>query len=203
MNRILFITICLFLQIVFLQAQEKSNNSGKIGLFISSFGENDVFRFNELDGAAHYEGEGFYTFGVNYLLELNNWLEFETGLAWSIHQMRILPAYYPGAETASRKEDFSIISLPFTLRATFLRYIFINGGPFIGIDASMDSSVESQTGFGLLAGVGLKYDFEFGLGLFVNPYAKVYSLLPFTDIENHQRVSENGFRFGVIYNLRR
>lgn len=187
----------------FLIAQESVTkiNSNKIGITYSSFGENDVFRFEEPDGAASYSGDYFFTLGINFIHPLNNWLEAESGLEFSKHSIIVNPNLPPDMDNSPRKENFSLVDIPIALRANFLKYFFVNGGLFLEIDGLNNSPIDSQTGIGSQFGLAIKYDFNFGISVFVNPYTKIHSLLPFAETENHQRIWENGIRFGISYSL--
>ncbi len=187
----------------FLRAQEsKGLNDGKIGIF-SSLGVNEVFRFEELDGAASYNGKNFFAGGISYALNMNKWLEIETGLEYTKHNFYIIPNLPPYIDVIPEKESFEIINVPINVKANFLKFFYINAGTIIDIDISQNSSIDRQTGFGTVMGVGIKYDFDFGGSVFINPYTKVHTLIPFIEEDHQQRVWENGFRFGVTYNLER
>ena len=69
------------------------------------------------------------------------------------------------------------------------------------INAIKSEYIDSQTGIGGIIGLGLKYDSQLGVSVFVNPYFKAYSLIPFTEVDNHQRLMESGLRFGLMYKL--
>ncbi|MGF1585651.1 MAG: hypothetical protein ACFCUM_10040 [Bacteroidales bacterium] len=204
MKRALFIV--LFLLLInqhFLDAQEDISNvlKGKIGITYSSFGSNDVFRFNELDGSASYNRDFFYSLGINYVYPLSKWLETETGIEYSSHNIIINPNLPPEMDNSSLKGNLALINIPVTLRANFLKFFFINGGLILDIDGSANSPIDNQTGIGALLGVSIKYDFNSGITTFVNPYTKVHSLIPFRDREYHQRIFENGIRVGLTYDL--
>ncbi|MDO8898276.1 MAG: hypothetical protein Q7V19_11540 [Bacteroidales bacterium] len=206
MRKTIFIILsCILLNQGFLIAQENISEfrNAKIGLTYSSFGENDVFRFNELDGAASYNSDYFRTFGISYVHPLNKWLEVESGIEYSRHHIIIQPNLPPIICAFPRKESFSLINIPVTLRAGFLKYFFVNGGLFLDVDASVNSPIANQTGIGVLLGLGVKYDFDFGISVFVNPYSKLHSLLAFQTEKHHQRILENGFRIGLSYDLRK
>lgn len=205
MNRAIF--ILLFLLLInqsFISAQEndQKTRNGKIGIAFSSFGPNDVFRFKTLDGAAAYDSDYFYTLGITYIYPLNNWLEAETGIEFSAHHIIIKPNLPPDMDNSPREANFSLINIPVSLRANFLKYFFINGGLMLDIDPSLSSPIDNQTGIGVLLGVSVKYEFDSGISVFVNPYSKIHSLIPFADIINHQRILENGIRIGLTYDLR-
>ncbi len=185
------------------QEQDSMLNTNKIGITFSSFGENDVFRFDELDGAASYNSDQFFTIGFNYIHSLNSWLEAETGIEYSKQSIIIEPNLLPTMNYALKKADLSLINIPVTLRANFLKYFFVNGGLIVDIDASSDSPIDNQTGIGALIGVALKYDCKSGISLFLNPYTKIHSLIPFADTEYHQRIWENGIRLGITYTLKK
>lgn len=206
MKRTVFIVLSILLiNQSFLTAQENEVKPGshKIGVTFSSFGKNDVFRSSELDGAASYNSDYFFTIGINYIYQLTNWLETESGIEFSKHRIKIEPVFSPGMDNSRQKADFSLINIPATLRANFLKYFFVNGGLFLDIDASANSQIDSQTGIGTLLGLAIKYDFNNGFSAFVNPYTKIHSLLPFADTQYHQRIWENGIRFGITYSLKK
>ncbi len=197
------ILLFLFCGAQFLNAQENflRTRSGKIGLTFSSFGSNDVHWSKELAGAASYDGNTFYTFGITFINAASRCLEIETGIEYTIHHIIIRPNLPPDSEYSPAKKSFGLINIPVTVRANFLKYFFVNGGIFIGIDTSMKSPVKNQAGIGVLSGFAVKYNFRFGVSVFVNPYTKIHSLLPFSRTEYHQRIWENGIRIGLTYDL--
>lgn len=136
----------------FLVAQENETklSTNKIGITFSSFGGNDVFRSDELVGAASYNSDYFFTIGIIYLHPINKWLEAETGIEYAKHNIIIEPNLPPDMENSSRKANFSLINVPIALRANFLKYFFVNGGLIVDIDASTNSPIDNQTGIGAL-----------------------------------------------------
>lgn len=200
---IILILSFLLLQSHFISAQHNDStvNSGKLGLTYSSFGENYVIRFQELEGAASYNSENFYTIGLTYVHPLNSWLEAEIGLEYSRHTISIEPNLPPNIDYLVRKESFSLINIPLTLRVNFLKYFFVNGGLFLDVDGSLNSPIDNQTGIGALAGLSIKYDFKFGITAFVNPYTKMHSIVPFQFNNHPQRILESGVRIGLTYDL--
>lgn len=183
------------------QVSNKEKRQSKVGISFSSFGANDVIRYQELDGGVGYDSDNFYTLGVNYLHTINNWITFETGLEYSKHSIIVVPNYMPKVENEAYKNEFSLINIPITVRLNFLKYLFFNGGLIVDIDAAASSSIDSQTGIGGIIGVGTKYDFAFGASIFANPYFKAHALLPFSSNDYQQRIMETGIRIGLTYNL--
>ena len=186
------------------QKNEEKTRKGQIGITFSSFGENDVVRSQELMGGASYPGDTFFTLGINYLSKLNNFLDVETGIEYSNHKIIVKPMVIPNMDSYSPnyRSSISLINIPVTLRVNFLKYCFINGGLLFDMDASTSSPIDSQTGIGSVMGLGIKYDFKSGLSVFANPYYKMHSLAQFSSADNHQRLIESGFRFGLMYKLK-
>ncbi|MEX0597108.1 MAG: hypothetical protein WD512_11465 [Candidatus Paceibacterota bacterium] len=83
-----------------------------------------------------------------------------------------------------------------------MKYFYASSGALLDIDISKSSSINNQSGIGGMLGAGVNYDFNFGLSLFVNPYVKIHSLLPFAvDNNRQQRIVESAIKFGITYQL--
>lgn len=183
------------------QKNEGDSPRGQIGITFSSFGDNPVIRFQSLIGDASYDGDKFYTFGINYLYKLNHTFDMETGIEYSYQKIIINPNLPPQMDNSPHGANFSLVNLPVTIRMNFLRYCFINAGFLFDIDASHASPVDSQTGIGGIMGLGIKYDFNSGISIFANPYSKMHALIPFSSQRYPQRLMESGFRFGLMFTL--
>ena len=188
----LFILFAITLLSVFTQAQ--TAEKGKIGLTYSFNGGTTVMQ-PALEGAASHDVTDATAIGIIYLKPLNNWLELETGITYSL--CKITTTSSPTPEVNTYKSNLSLIDIPVGLRAAFLKYFFVNGGLLLDTELMNNSSVSSQTGIGMMAGVGIKYDFRFGGSLFFNPYGKIHSLVPFGGWKHHDRILESGWEFGI------
>lgn len=186
----------------FAQKDESPTTKGLIGISYSSFGSNDVFRSKELEGGASYNGDQYYTLGINYLYPLNKTFNLESGIEYSNYKIIIEPGVNPGRTLPSQHARFSLISIPASIRVNFLKYFFINGGIFLDVDASNSMPIDSQTGLGANLGFGVKYTFKCGVTTFVNPYSKFHSLVAFSSESHQQHLMESGFRFGLMYQLK-
>ncbi|MCU4166103.1 outer membrane beta-barrel protein [Carboxylicivirga caseinilyticus] len=201
MKKTIVLFVLLYSVNTYLHAQSSDSEvtKFKLGLSYSSFGSNDVFRFNELIGAASYDGDNFYNIGLIFSKPLNSWLEMETGLEYSQQSILITPAYDPQNEIKPYNEDFGLIEIPVLLKLRFLKYLFINGGALISFDTNATMSVDSQNGLGGVMGVGAQYDFKCGAAVFVNPYFKLRALIGTERYQQH--VAESGTRIGFTYNF--
>jgi hypothetical protein len=205
MKRTILITLVILAMLQvnsFAQDNNAHSRNPKLGITFSSLGESDVFRFDELDGAAHYEGDYFLALGVNYLYPLSNWLEVESGIEFLKHRIVYDPIRIPEMSYSLHTDDLYLVNIPVTLRVNFLKYFFVNGGLLFEVDASTDSPIDNQTGIGSLFGIAAKYDFKNGISVFLNPYAKMHSLVPFSNTKYHQRIWENGVRVGCTYTMK-
>lgn len=205
MKKSALVILCsLFLALFETYARENKEEprKGQIGITFSSFGENNVIQFQNLEGAASYNGDRFYTLGISYLYKLNRTFDVETGIEYSNHKIIIEPNLPPQMDNSPYGASFSLINIPVTLRVNFLKYCFINGGLLLDIDAGTSGPIDSQTGIGTVLGLGLKYDFKCGVTAFVNPYSKLHSLISFSSDRYPQRLMESGFRFGLMYNMK-
>ncbi len=183
------------------QTKHQIERKHKIGLSFSSFGTNNMFYFQSLDGAASYNSDNFYVFGVNYIYSFNKTLSIETGIEYAEHRIIIEPNLPPNYDVQPYGASFSLLEIPFYVRADFLKYFFVNTGTFITWHIQPDDSVDSQSGIGTMLGIALKYDFKRGVSLFVNPYIKAHSLIAFQKSNHQLHLMETGFRFGISYRL--
>ncbi len=195
--------LILSLTFALLSVAQKSEDQlpkRKAGVTFSSFGSADGLQ--SAKGGASFSGKYFYSIGLNYMYSLHKWLDFETGMEYSHYTISIHPNLPPDMDRTPYDEQFSLMSIPVSLRINFLKYCFVNGGFELDFDPAFSSPIDSQDGIGSLLGVGLKYDSKLGVSAFVNPYFKIHSLISLSGIENHQRLFESGYRFGIMYKLK-
>lgn len=206
---VFFITLSIIISFSsFAQSNHGQTMESRIGVTYSTFGEHSIVRFRETEEDAGYSiqgnsnsrGDQFYVAGINYLYPLSNVIEFETGIEYANHNF-FISSTDPLIDADGIKTSISVINIPLSLRVNFARYFFINGGLNVDINTTKSEYIDSQTGIGGIIGFGLKYDSQSGISVFVNPYFKAYSLIPFTEVENHQRLMESGLRFGLMYKL--
>lgn len=195
-------TVCLVLVFLCLSTL-MSAQKGQLGITFSAMSDNGVARFGSgyIDDSSTDAGKSF-TYGISYLKPLNKWLDIETGLEYLSCRVE-KQIIYIGPTTGlftSQSATLSMLSLPVTVRANFLKYFFVNTGLLLDIDVSSNSIINSQSGLGTLLGLGMKYDFKNGISLFVNPYTKVH-LFPLTFERNQQHFMESAVRFGIAYKL--
>lgn len=195
-------SVCLVLVFLCLSTL-MSAQKGQLGITFSAMSDNGVARFGDeiIDDSSTDAGKSF-TYGISYLKPLNKWLDIETGLEYLSCpiETKSIVSTPNGVSTLTRTATLSMLSLPVTVRANFLKYFFVNTGLLLDIDVSSHSIINSQSGLGSLLGLGLKYDFKNGISVFVNPYTKVH-LFPLSFDRNQQHFMESAVRFGIAYKL--
>ncbi len=186
-----------------INAQTINSESKKaIGITYSGLGSNDAFYFEMLDGAGSYLGKGYHSFGVAYTQSLIKFLDLETGISFSNYKYRFSNSSLGPDAPEPYFVSNTMVDIPITARLNFLKYLFINSGVVLGIDATSNKHLDSQTGLGLVFGLGAKYDFKnIPFGLFINTYYKIHNIVPFAQTNYNLRTDESGLRFGVIYNF--
>lgn len=193
LNIILLPFICLLPALVFGQTSGK----GKIGVTYSVGGASS---FNSgLVGAPCYEFTNATSCGLIYLSPKTKSIEWETGVNYSLFNIKTTPA--PGIDGEISNSTMTLIDIPLGVRATFADYLFANGGMLIGLEMTNYSTFDNQSGFGIYGGVGGNYDFKFGGSVFINPYVKLHSLIPFSAWKNHSRVLDYGVKVGIMYSF--
>lgn len=180
---------------------QKSIGNKRVGITFSSVGINEPTRFTDLDGAPNFSSKWSYSFGANYIHPLNSWLEIETGIEYAEHTIKVKTNLPPYEDSTPHNTNLSLINIPMTVRANFWDYLFVNGGMLLDFETSSSSNIDTQSGIGAILGIGAQYEFNNGLGLFINPYAKAHTLIPFSSEKYHQRLMEAGIRIGLTYML--
>jgi len=186
-------------------AQEKSELKRSIGLTFSNFGSSDVFNSSgqTLDGGPSYNGKNYYTLGLSYVQPIRSWIDIESGIEFSKHTLTVSPMGMPGFYPQPYDKEISLINIPVSARVNFLKYFFANGGLMLEFETGNSSPIDKQTGIGSLFGLGAKFNFNNGLGAFVNAYTKTHALIPFSAKNDDHRweIIEAGLRIGISYSF--
>lgn len=145
------------------------------------------------------EGRKFISFSADYWYPVNDWLEFETGLNYSLQGFEKIVSnkLVEGSLVAvNQTEDIDchVVNLPIGVRVGFLNVGFVNGGLLVDI-------AQHEPGIGSYFGFGIKLESEVGYGIFVNPYVKMHSILPVNFDQNADRILEAGIRLGMSYSF--
>lgn len=164
--------------------------------FFAGGGDNDIFRFNELEGAGSVTGTGFWTAGADLRRLIGDHFSIETGVSYSQQYYYTSPApMIPGDDQPG---SFGMIGLPVTARVDFLKWFFADAGALFGFQTGF-SRVDNMTGLGATLGAGLQYNLKSDLFFRVRVYASQYGLLHFIPENYPQTLSNGGVTVGVGY----
>lgn len=190
----------ILLVLIFIGLNSFSQEKGEISLSFGT-GKSHLIQFVDLDGAGSSTGQEFYSFSLSYVMPINSWLDFQTGLDFGYHKFKFEAAYDPNFQYEPVIEKAFVASLPLTFRVNLSEYFFFNSGALVDMDFSTGDYVDNQTGIGAMAGFGAQYRFKQGIGIFVNPILSFHSLISFSSSKYPERIFESGIRFGISYML--
>lgn len=179
-----------------IRGQETDKNFGSIGLNYSSFGNNDLINIKDVWYRTRYNGVNYHAIGINYKYSLNTWLHIATGIEYANHKIEIIPEFEKAYNV-----DLNIFSVPANINIDFGKYFYLKGGVFLNIAGNNFERIDKQNGIGGVVGLGVKYNFDFGISISVNPFYRVNTLIPFSSEDFYQRMKVNGLRFGIMYKL--
>ena len=195
LKQLFFTFLMIQLSIVGNMVKSQNHESGKIGLAYS-FNAGSILNNPLPESSVKYSVSSASGFELIYLYPAGKSVEWETGVNYTLFNISSKPATLPDSTYT-----LSLVSLPIGVRASIDKNFFVNGGLLLDFDMNGYAPVSHQTGVGLYAGLGAKYDFKFGGSIFVNPFVKVHSLIPYTSWKNHQRLLDGGVKIGFAYRL--
>ncbi len=191
-QRITIITLLLFLFGFSIYAKNPVKRTS-VGLFYSisgiSIGE------TEQSSSLSFSIENSSGAGINIVHHLGHTFAIESGVEYTlldVEQIQITPA-------DTIQTNLSLLQVPILGRFCFSENLFANGGLLLDFDMNSTSAISSQTGMGLMGGIGAIYTFNSGFSIFANPYIKAHSLLRFNSSEQKNSLLEYGIRLGVAY----
>ena len=161
-------------------------------------------KFSAQDGALlSTNSKSLNTFGFTYLNETVKNLFLETGINSFTYQYTLTAVGYGIDIPQVSNHKTSLISIPIKLRYEVGKYVFFNGGLNTDIDISEKdrNSVSDFSGIGAGAGIGLQY-FKNHFGVYFNPQFDFRSLIQFTSSNQHNKILNSNFVFGLSYKMK-
>ncbi|MFV0267338.1 MAG: outer membrane beta-barrel protein [Draconibacterium sp.] len=187
--------LLILITMLFISAQAFSQNANELKVYYG-IADSELLRKESLDGAAGYDNDNTYEFGIKYLNKLTKHFGIETGINYLHSRVEITPAF-TGTPVNSHFENLNLLSVPILANYSFGKYFFVNGGPLIDFQLS-DASFDSQSGIGYSLGIGGKYHFDRFL-IFLNPNFKRHAIIPFTKEDYQQKLTEWNLQLGIGY----
>ena len=200
MKKLAFILLAIFASLNSF-SQDSTFPSSQIGVSYLGFGDNDAIHLKSLDGAASYSGRDYYGIQIDYFRSLNKVLTIETGVGFRNHEFTVHPNTGPHVDDTGREFNTSLLVIPVGLRVNFLKYAFVNAGALVTSSLSHQEEISDQNGIGFNLGLGLKYDFQSGVGIYITPFIAMHSTISFTKENYPERITEGGLKVGLTYQL--
>ncbi len=167
-----------------------------------SFGIHYLYGWNEIYqpkmlGAASHEGNGSGQWGLDYSYGFNEKTRIITGFSLTRSRFTTTPAPVNPPET-SYEAEIGYMTIPVGISYDFSKYFFITGSLLFDLQFSKtkNSSIDDQSGIGLAAGIGGKYQYK-RLIIFVQPLVQMHSVISFHEIWEHERMLETGIEAGI------
>ncbi|MDB5134783.1 MAG: hypothetical protein JWP37_1386 [Mucilaginibacter sp.] len=150
-------------------------------------------------GGAGYQGKGETIYGLNYSRNLTKSFSIETGLEYSVNNVlwdyedAFDPSFTP------QKGSIRMLSVPVYANFTFLKYLFANAGIIADFETNYHSYsiTPNQSGIGLGAGIGGKYNFN-SMTVFINPFLQWHAIVAAQN-EGSGSLFDAGVKVGIGY----
>jgi len=181
MKRIIILFILCFCTI-HLFAQNDKNNliETHFSMGASGLGQIGVI------GGGDYHSKSYYTISLDYSRQLSKRWDICSGLEYSYNSMTVTFHDFP--EMAPRKAFLQLVTIPVQFKYHIGKVVYLNGGLLFNVlsrlkeETWVPSKFQSENTFqseniGMLLGVGLgigvKHEFQSGVILSLNPYARL------------------------------
>lgn len=153
-----------------------------------SFGGNDLYSSEDIEGGPSYTGIGFYSIEADIAFKITDNLDIVPGISFIGNSFDVSPAYRP---TLSEKQSLNVFSIPVYARYHFFKYLFVSGGPTFNVNGG-DRDLN-----GIGAGLHFGGEFKLNNGLLVTfgPFIRYQGILPWKSY----KLANRGVTFGIGY----
>ncbi|WP_028298031.1 outer membrane beta-barrel protein [Olivibacter sitiensis] len=181
-------------------SQERARGAHYLGASISAL--DAYFHQKALLGTGSKEGRSQSKFGLHYTYQLNERLGIESGIQYLKYRYDLRPAPTGIPQTATAHE-LQLLSVPVYGKFSFLRFLYLNGGVMLDIEAKNSGGVNSQSGIGAGVGIGAQYYLKNGIGFFLNPQLIQHRVIGFHSEQYPNKLTEASASIGISYKLSR
>jgi len=158
-----------------------------VGLTVS-FGGDDLFSSEDIEGGPSYSGRGLYSMEAHIAFKLTDHIDLVPGVSFTCNSFDVAPAYRP---TLSKRQNINVLSIPVYARYHFFKYLYISGGPTFNINGG-DRDLN-----GIGAGINFGGEFNMSNGMLITfgPFIRYQGLLPW----KNYKLSNRGIALGIGY----
>lgn len=174
---------------------------GQSNSFGLSLGVGDGFIIRApLDGAASYELNTGYSFGLQYTRKSAHKLHLVTGLHFYTNSLTVTPELPPDLNPGPSNYDIQLLYIPLLHRINLSDYIFFTSGLIGIIDITKDKYLSNQSGLGIALGMGAEFPINDKLFIQLNPYLNLHGLLLAHGDNYPERVLDAGIKLNLMFN---
>lgn len=201
---ILLLTLCFLIVHLFAQSDRKNLIETHIALGAGGYGPVGLV------GAPSYNTKCYYTIGLDYSRRLSKHWDFCSGFEYTYNSMTAKSITTGKLLTA--KAHLTMTTIPVQLKYHFGRFMYLNGGMLLNITAKEQMNnfwtlLDQKNNVALLLGVGLgigfDYEFNSGITLSINPYARYNGIGKAVSLQSesleHYKYIQGGVRLGIGY----
>lgn len=156
---------------------------------------------------------GCFKIGIEYSQKLRKNLFINSGIEFANHKIEVTyfsddPFFQPPPHN---KGELSFFSCPLTLRLSFLKYLFLQGGLVVDIQAKNNvfdqlsgkyDVIRNQSGIGSLFELGGSYRFKNNFSIFSGLNNEIHSLIPFERSSDKKKWVDVGIKIGLRYHFK-
>jgi hypothetical protein len=170
-------------------------NAGKLlssakskAIFSLSFGGDDLYSSEDIEGGPSYSGRGFYSFEAQITFKISKRFDIVPGLSFTGNNFNVAPAFRP---TLLTKQTINVFSMPVYIRYHFLKYFYISGGPTFNINGGD----RDLNGIGAGFNFGGEYSLKNSIIINFGPFIRYQGLVPW----KNYKLSNRGVTLGIGY----
>jgi hypothetical protein len=167
----------------------------------STYNRNDLA--SGISGTEMTGSDNFESITIEYARETNPNVEFCTGLTVTSAYLATIYTSHPlvagsSSRTSIYRDKVFIFSLPLHVKCHFLKYLFVEGG----VDLNYYSGKKDyRYGAGLIAGIGVEYEFHSGITFSASPFGQWSLLMGNAEdsMTDSDYLSQWGIKWGIGY----
>lgn len=170
-----------------------------IGVY-TNIGVNQPIRFKQADDVFKFRGRGSYTMGVTFSRSVTEKIKINLGACYTVHKVAFDWTAEINTDNRMATETFDVFNIPIMFNRYFKKQYYCSFGTVIDFQfPRRPSFVDTQTGFGLSFGAGKEFSIS-NFILDITPNIEIHSVIPFSSVENQQRLVVFGLRIGLKNN---
>ena len=210
---ILLFSLCLSIFHLHAQNDKKNLIGTHVAFGVGGYGTVRVV------GAPSYDAKYYYTIGLDYSRQLSKRWDFCSGFEYTYNDLTMTPPS-TGVERPSWSANLRLVTVPIQFKYHFGKLVYLNGGTLLNISATERSEAfglgaegwyplnkEHKNGvalfFGFGMGIGFEHEFNSGMMLFLNPYARFNGIGKGLSLQKealeHYKYLQGGVSLGIGY----